>query len=422
MRRTAFAAFVAAITLLATGCDQGARLPLLEPALAVTAEAPNPCPDVIGIAALDGITSKYEIVQALYLGIDALFLDARSRNGAKSHVDNIVREICAGDYEAAADFVHNFIQQVEGQPDRMLSPEVPHPEDLIAWVQVLAAELTIVLPEGVVAYTGALSITTGGESAEPVRTRNGHVLVNAADFPPGGSFIVAIAPGPASYAPYPLYEDESYQIVTDGVPDPLGALVAFCGTYPVNLRIAHVKDDGGVEVLDRVDPGTLCDPQESTAGLLDAVPGWLRPLGTLAGATRRLLGPTPLYARAETGLGGRAKSFSPFGVVDPVAPLTVTCVSRLDGTVSVRYGATEICAAGREPVTTVVSVPVGTQTISAQAVGYRKAHDIWFSSGTLNLDPALCPVKWQSGATTEAGCTFTLPPTGGALEIRLTSS
>jgi hypothetical protein len=311
------------------GCERAPERPgVFEPAFAKTDVPPNPCPTVIGTAAVDGFTLKYEIVVGLYEGIDALFQDMRSKNGARSHVDNIVREVCAGDYAGALDFVHGFIQQIEGQPDDMLSPDQPSVAELVTWAQVLARPMAPdALPEGVLAADGVLALTPGGISADAVRTRNGHVIVNASDFPAGAPFVVAIAPGPGNYGDYVVYlgtdGPESYQITTDR-PDrsDLAApvLIVFCGSFPTNLNIAHDKGSAGVELLptEPVDCATFGASQSS---VFEGAPAWLRTLAQSAGAAaRKMFGPAPVYARELSGLGGRTKSFSPFALVRPGAP------------------------------------------------------------------------------------------------------
>jgi hypothetical protein len=269
-------------------------------------------------------------------------------------------------------------------------------------------------------------MTPGGDGADPVRTRNGHVIINASDFPAGEPFVVAIAPGAGHFGSYIVYGGESYQVVTDHPEGSNlsgdGVLIVFCGTYPPNLVIAHDKGGLGVEVL-VTEPIDCADYTASPSALLDGASTWLRSLAHFASnSVRTLLGPTPLQARVETGLGGRTKSFSPFALVTPQATLTLTCESRLAGTINLFVGAAAVCAdgAGDGPTVTTVQLPVGSVTVTAQAVNYSKRHDIWYSSGNLALDPLACPPKWTSTASKPASCTFTLPPAGGSLYVKLT--
>jgi len=351
MRRFALPTLALATVLIGTGCEQSESPTVLEPAFAKVFDLTNPCPSILGDESDTDHTSKWEVALALYQWIDPLFKDVRSRNAAKTHLSNIVDAVCAGDYDGAASALHTFIQQVEGQPDIMLA-DAPSDQDLISWASVLAMEMdNETLPEGILEVEGGLAFVPDATGAGTVKTRNGHVLVNASDFPPGGPFFVAIAPGGAGdFGDYVVYGDELYQIVTDASStNPDGVLVSFCPVaengeppqeYPGYLKIAHDKGDA-VELLETWT--SQCG--ESQSALLQGAQGWLRSLARYAGgAIRNVFGPTPVYARAETGLGGRTKSFSPFAVVNPWTALRVE-VTGPEGVSAVDVGGTAQFAA-----------------------------------------------------------------------------
>lgn len=83
------------------------------------------------------------------------------------------------------------------------------------------------------------------------------------------------------------------------------------------LRLAHGVG-ASVEVLDRVDPSDFLKCTGVSANSVTSRSGWMGMVASVVNSAAGMVRPTVAYA-AHGGLGGKVKSFSPFGAVDPGA-------------------------------------------------------------------------------------------------------
>ncbi|MFN2602920.1 MAG: RCC1 domain-containing protein [Gemmatimonadaceae bacterium] len=120
------------------------------------------------------------------------------------------------------------------------------------------------------------------------------------------------------YATYPAVAQfgDSIRVGVCQVTDPSSPL------YPPEpherLRLAHGVGTT-IQILDRVDVNDFLKCTGVSASRSVAREGWRALLASVTDRVRVMIQPTELYA-AHGGLGGKVKSFSPFGAVDPGAP------------------------------------------------------------------------------------------------------
>lgn len=166
----------------------------------------------------------------------------------------------------------------------------------------------VVIPPGalpeqvVVTITRLPTTTTPGSGPLPTQLKQ---------YPPYYDF--------ATYPAVPQFGD-SMRVGLCQVTDPSSPL------YPPEphdrLRLAHGVG-ASIQILDRVDVTDFLKCTGVSATRSSSQSGWR---GVLASVTNRVVGmirPAELYA-AHGGLGGKVKSFSPFGAVDPGAPALTT--------------------------------------------------------------------------------------------------
>jgi alpha-tubulin suppressor-like RCC1 family protein len=126
------------------------------------------------------------------------------------------------------------------------------------------------------------------------------------------------------YATYPSVAQfgDSMRVGVCQVTDPSNPL------YPPEphdrLRLAHGTGTS-IQILDRVDVSDFLKCTNVSASRTASRTGWRGMLASVADRMVGIVRPTEAYA-AHGGLGGKVKSFSPFGAVDPGAP---TLSSRL---------------------------------------------------------------------------------------------
>ena len=134
-------------------------------------------------------------------------------------------------------------------------------------------------------------------------------------------------PLPTSLKQYPPYYDyatfpavaqfgDSMRVGVCQVTDPSSPL------YPPEphdrLRLAHGVGST-IQILDRVDVNDFLKCTGVSANRSVTQSGWRGMLASVADRVAGMVRPAELYA-AHGGLGGKVKSFSPFGAVDPGAP------------------------------------------------------------------------------------------------------
>ena len=193
MHRVALTVLAIATVFLAVGCDGPEATDILEPSFG---KVKGLCPVLQDPAGGDSGLTKQDLLDYIYDGIVVLFDDKRSQNGAKGHVDNIVREICRGDYDAALSFVHSFVQQVNGQPEDKLNAQAGLAADLVNWVIIVAtdpADIPFAIPAGAFELTGILAIVDPAFGG-PLSTRDGLAVVDTDDFSSTTPFIMALSP------------------------------------------------------------------------------------------------------------------------------------------------------------------------------------------------------------------------------------
>jgi hypothetical protein len=155
----------------------------------------------------------------------------------------------------------------------------------------------------------------------------------------------------------------NYQFTTSNGPFTTPVLTGICvetsaAPDPNRLRLAHNVPDPnptGIEILDFADPGALglnCPSQ--LPQLSDSRNPAIRAFQQLGRGIAKWVSPTPLVAAVgNTGVGGKTKSFSTFGVVDPQVNAVAVSPTSLTG-----LPGSSVAAADLPSVR--VSTPLGT--------------------------------------------------------------
>jgi alpha-tubulin suppressor-like RCC1 family protein len=186
---------------------------------------------------------------------------------------------------------------------------------------------------------GTVATPNGGAGVQfPAGTLPQEVLVTIVRIPTPAT--PGTGPLPTTLKQYPPYYDFA---TTPAVVFSDSARVGICQVtdpsspfYPPEphdkLRLAHTVGPASqttLEILDRVSVDDLvrCTSVTASATNFDAQFGWRGALASIVDRALDMVRPTQLFA-AHGGLGGKTKSFSPFGAVDPtsapVASVTVT--------------------------------------------------------------------------------------------------
>ncbi|HSR90296.1 MAG TPA: hypothetical protein VLK88_03240 [Gemmatimonadales bacterium] len=154
----------------------------------------------------------------------------------------------------------------------------------------------------------------------------------------------------------------NYQFTTSNGPFTTPVLTGICvetsaAPDPSRLRLAHNVPDPnptGIEIFDFADPGALglnCPSQPAPLNLSSNAA--VRTLQQLGHGIARLVSPTPLSAAVgSTGVGGKTKNFSTFGVVDPQVNAVAVSPTSLTGPAGSSVAAADLPAVK-------VSTPLG---------------------------------------------------------------
>jgi len=165
------------------------------------------------------------------------------------------------------------------------------------------------LPESVVVTINQLpSTTTPGTGPLPTTLKQYGPYYDYATFPAVAQFGDSMRVGvcQVSNPSSPLYPPEPHD----------------------RLRLAHGTGTS-IQILDRVDVSDFLKCTNVSASRSASQTGWRAVLASVADRVVGMVRPTEAYA-AHGGLGGKVKSFSPFGAVDPGAP---ALTNRLAGVV-----------------------------------------------------------------------------------------
>lgn len=195
---------------------------------------------------------------------------------------------------------------------------------------------------------GTVVTPNGGAGVQfPAGTLPSEVLVTIVRIP--STPTPGTGPLPTTLKQYPPYYDFA---TTPVVVFSDSARVGICQVtnpsspfYPPEphdrLRLAHPVGPGAqstLEILDRVsvDDIVRCTSVSAYAPNFDAQFGWRGALASIVDGALNLVRPTELFA-AHGGLGGKTKSFSPFGAVDPLSGPVAT-ISIASSTTTVNAG------------------------------------------------------------------------------------
>jgi hypothetical protein len=323
---------------LLVGCSDG-------PADATTEPHFKPGNNKVSYDCEEGLQEQ---VDALVEAINTILMHRPTVNGALSNVDNMARKVCVEDpnYEAALEQYYEFELLVNGQAlDKLVGGEVAR-QALLYMAHTFASggdyNPGFSIPPEALGDFGAVWVVPAGVAEELVfETGEFALRVLEGTFPADAGDVTIVAyrlpddysgEGPYSFDPYdPLPEiwwvETSVQLV------PLDAGGAGLEVWECLLDdefidsavIAHATDEGGVELLPRLDgpppAGFSCDDADDYPVALGAnAPGWLQLGGSvIQPVLSRLLSVRPLHAMyfKGTGLGGRAGAVSPFAPVIP---------------------------------------------------------------------------------------------------------
>jgi hypothetical protein len=166
------------------------------------------------------------------------------------------------------------------------------------------------IPPGVISQQATITITRLPAPAAPGQ---GPLPTSLNQY--GPYYQIAISPANAQLG-------DSVRVGVCQVTDPSSPFYAPEATHD-RLRLAHTVGTT-TEILDRVgvDDFLRCVNVTAESGEDGRSSYFGRTLASLAHRTMRFFSPTPLNA-AHGGLGGKVKSFSPFGAVDPLTGLVV---------------------------------------------------------------------------------------------------
>lgn len=411
MKRSFTVLGLAAIVLF-SACDSRDLADVVEPSFD---KVVAPCPAMEAPISAGSTLTKQDLVDYyLYPGIGQLFDTRNAQKAARGHIDNIVKELCQSpaspDYAAAMGHVNSFVQQVDGQPDDKLAQNAQLAADLVNWAILLAtdpASIPFAIPAGAFLQTGILAVVDPAMGGGTLLTRDGKAGIDTDAFVSTGTFLLALSQ--LSGTSFPGFQPGSpgYEIVTNGTVPANGVLVQMCVVDPGDgsfdrLRLGHLLSGGGTELLEPAD-ATICNAAGSSAGSgsLGWLPDWARSIGRLAtGAVRKVFVPQPLYADyfAEKGLGGLAKSFSPFAPVDPVSltptQATIEAGETVNLTATLFGTATDAVVAwttSNAAIATVAGTPpdaeqksIGTVTgVAAGSVTITVTYTVTYPSGTV---------------------------------------
>jgi len=325
MRRLRFAVVFVLAAVLITGCEDRASDTPTEPAF--KKNLPNNC---------EG-TAYFPDYDALETAVKTVFEDRQAERGALQILDNIGRKVCSDpqNLDGTPVMAEGFYQHVvEELPYISLDLH----DEAILLVQAVfdfalqTSSPTPEIPPGAFdPQTGVVAVVIPGTDAV-VQTPNleAALVIDPASFPPGDPVTVALSRIPDDQQPIPGFVNfaERYEIVASVQPDPEGngVLTALCvpddQVLPPNLAIGHLFN-GLVEILVPQPVGDAVDCTFAQTGYpFPTIPAGIAGIAgeILQPVVDRILGVAPLHAMyfAETGLGGRTKSFSPF------APVKVT--------------------------------------------------------------------------------------------------
>jgi len=370
--------------------------------------------------------------------VDPLFETRASQNSALSHIDNVARKVCDGDYAAATKMAWSFLaqvdQQIAGQPVKMLAPFPASYAELTSMTFDLAwdpksAKGPIKVPEGTFKASGGIGVVSTRKGGSVV-TRNNEAaaVVDPGDYLAGDEVYVALSRTPDGSVQIPGFQTAfpaGFWIA--GSQDPLigsdGVLVQMCfqGPLPPNygqfIKLAHTLDGGLSEILEDIEWATESDLitvdctnlEPVVAALSGGSSGWLSSLTRWAGATvRGALTPSALLADVVggTGLGGRTKSFSPFAPVDIYSSLSLT----------IEPAATTIAVGETVPLTATLHDPYGLVTNpefswrsdNPEVVGLVDGKWTGVAEGTTEVWVEFGPLP--NGETLSASATITVLP------------
>lgn len=205
-----------------------------------------------------------------------------------------------------------FVSAACGGPGTTTTAPSSTPEGDKAEAVIGPAGGTLVTPSGAAgvqvppgAFNQQVTVTITRLSA-PSTLGNGPLPTTLKQYPPFYEF--ATSPAIAQFA-------DSVRVGVCQVTDPGSPLYAPEEAHS-RLQLAHTVGSA-IEVLDRVAANDFLRCTSVVAGLSASRQSGLR--GFISSGFRRVLeslGPRPAYA-AHGGLGGKVKSFSPFGAVDP---------------------------------------------------------------------------------------------------------
>jgi hypothetical protein len=300
-----------------------------------------------------------EQLDALNEAVEAILMHRPTVKGALSNVDNMARKVCVEEpnYEAALEQYFEFEMLVNGQAlDKLVGGEVAR-QALLDMAYTFASgedyNPGFSIPPEALGDLGAVWVVPAGVAEELVVDDGDFALrVLEGTFPPDAGNVTIVAyrlpddyagEGDYSFAPYdPLPEiwwvETSVQLVPLAAGGD-GLEVWEClldDTFINSAVIAHALDEGGVELLPRLDgpppAGFDCDNADDYPVIIGAnAPGWLKLAGSVVQPVlSRLVSVRPLHAMyfKGTGLGGRAGSVSPFAPVIPVPAPAIEFDSR----------------------------------------------------------------------------------------------
>jgi hypothetical protein len=321
--------------------------------------------DLTCLATLPGFTSgnKEGLLLEIHSLIAELFDTRQSENSAHSHIDNVGRKVCEGDYPAATKMAWSFFlqvdQQIAGQPAKQVQPYTTRFSQLmdktfdLAWEPETGAPLTV--PEGTFMATGGIGVVSTRKGGS-VFTRNfaAAAVVDPGDYPAGEEVYIVLSRTPEGELAIPRFRQAypaGYWMAGSQEPqdNPVddGVLVQMCleqppANYGQFIQLGH--DLGASNP-----PSELLDPEwigltidcSGDGTVAASYPGasssWLSSLTRWAGSSFRSVF-TPAFLFAQTaggvGLGGRTKSFSPFAPVDIYSSLGLT-VEPTESTITV---------------------------------------------------------------------------------------
>jgi len=351
MRRLTLTALFAATALLVVNCESPETTDLLEiqPSFG---KVDTGCLE--GIQGWGGFEYKDEVLAAIYDLIPKTFEDRKSINSAFSHIDNVARKVCDGEFSAATKMAWSFLvqvsQQVDGEPAKQVSPYSGWASELGTLAFVLAWEPNdevgpLEIPEGAFLPTGGVDvISTRKGGTAFTRDFEAAAVVDPDDYPSGDQVYLVLSrtfDDQLHISGFNKVVPAGYWIMASDKPVGDGVLVQMCVLQPAGmtpeefdhhfagLQLGH-DVDGETELLPRVTSGLSIDCSGAAPyPSMDQVTAssWLQTLGRFAGtAFHKAFGPEPLRAwrAGGVGLGGRTKSFSPFAPVDPLSSLSLT--------------------------------------------------------------------------------------------------